>query len=286
MNHRHSRVLAPAAAALALAALSLGGCQRAPVERATSEPGTLTLHVPCVISGPILKVVGAYQEAHPEIELRVETDKPLAALGEAAKTQESAAVVITMGDVEMGWLIDAGAVRAQSVRTFAHNTYPLVVVSAAAAEGGLQTLADLKRPDVQRIHLEDPARSTLGARAERALKELGLWEEIAGKIVRPAPDSMVLAAITSGEADAAVVFRGCLFAGANGEETAPRTIRIIGELPGANQPPIPYLAAPLAGAPDPEVAESFVDFMTGAGGRAALERAGLAPPADKRPKAE
>ena len=278
MNHRHSRLLAPAAAALALAVLSLGGCQRARVDRATGEPVALTLHVPCVISGPILRVVGAYQEAHPEVELSVETDKPLAALGEAAKAQESAAVVITMGDVEMVWLTDTGAVEPQSVRTIAHNTYPLVVVSAAAAEGGLQTLADLKRPEVRRIHLEDPARSTLGARAERALKELGLWEEIEDRIVRPDPNSMVLAAITSGEADAAVVFRGCLFAEADGEETAPRTIRIIGELPGANQPPIPYLAAPLKGAPDPEVAEAFVDFMTSPEGREALESAGLAPP--------
>ena len=277
MNHRHSRLVAPAAAALALAAISLGGCQRARVDRATGEPVALTLHVPCVISGPILKVVGAYH-AHPEVELRVETDKPLAALSEAAKTQENAAVVITMGDVEMAWLADAGAVEPQSVRTIAHNTYPLVVVSAAAAEGGLQTLADLKRPEVQRIHLEDPARSTLGARAERSLKELGLWEEIEDKIVRPDPNSMVLAAITSGEADAAVVFRGCLFAEADGEETTPRTIRIIGELPGANQPPIPYLAAPLKGAPDPEVAEAFVDFMTSPEGREALESAGLAPP--------
>jgi molybdate transport system substrate-binding protein len=225
-------------------------------------------------------VVGAYQDAHPEVDLRVETDKPLVALSEAAQTQESAAVVITMGDVEMGWLTDAGAVRPQSVRTIAHNTYPLVLVSAAAAEGRLETLGDLKRPDVQRIYLEDPARSTLGARAERSLKELGLWEEIETKIARPEPDLMVLGPVISGEADAAVVFRGCLFAEAGGEGTAPRTIRIIGELPRANQPPIPYLAAPLDGAPDPEVAEAFVGFMTSPEGRAALESAGLAPPGE------
>ena len=245
VNHRPSRLLLPAAAALALAAISLGGCQRAGVDRAAAEPAALTLHVPCVISGPILKAVGAYQDAHPEIELRVETDKPLAALREAAKAQESAAVVITMGDVEMGWLTDAGAVEPRSVRTIAHNTYPLVLVSAAAAEGRLDTLADLE-----------------------------------SKIVRPEPDVMVLDPVVSGEADAAVVFRGCLFAEAGGEETTPRTIRIIGELPGANQPPIPYLAAPLDGAPDPEVAEAFVDFMTSPEGRAALESAGLAPPGE------
>jgi len=277
VNRRPSRLLAPAAAALALAAISLGGCQRARVDRAVTEPAALTLHIPCVISGPILKAVGAYQEAHPEVALRVETDKPLAALSEAAKTQESAAVVITMGDVEMGWLTDAGAVEPQSVRTIAHNTYPLVLVSAATADGRLQTLSDLERPEVQRIHLEDPARSTLGARAERSLKELGLWEKIESKIVRPEPDVMVLDPVVSGEADAVVVFRGCLFAEAGGEGMAPRTIRIVGELPGANQPPIPYLAAPLDGAPDSEVAEAFVDFITSPEGRDTLERAGLAP---------
>jgi len=78
-----------------------------------------------------------------------------------------------------------------------------------------------------------------------------------------------------GRADAAVIFRDCLFGESGGNP--PKTIRIVGEIPQGDLPPILYRAAPLAQAPNPEVARRFVDFLVSKGGRKALEGAGLSP---------
>jgi molybdate transport system substrate-binding protein len=222
-------------------------------------------------------VLTAYETAHPHVEMTMETDKPLALLAQAKESQEGAAAVVTMGDVEMRWLASAGAVAASEVRTIAVNTYPLVVVAAADGAAGVEDLAGLAGDGMAKILLEDSAQSSLGDRAERGLGQLGLWEGVAPKIVRPHADDMLLANVVDGEADAAVLFEDCLFGDADTTRSVPKTLRIIAEIPADTYPPIPYQAAPLTGAPQAEVARAFVDFLVSPKGQAALAAAGLKP---------
>jgi molybdate transport system substrate-binding protein len=106
------------------------------------------------------------------------------------------------------------------------------------------------------------------------LEKLGLWPKIAPKVVRFDPDKNVVDQLVSGKADAAVVFKDCLFS----EGAAPpKTIRLAAELPADAYPPITYQAAAVKAAPRPEVARDFVDFLRSPGGQEALQRAGLTP---------
>ncbi len=254
-----------------LVGLALAGCGGVREEK---WPASLTLYLPCVLSGPLQKVAGAYQDSHSQVRVTTQIEKPLPLLSRALASRQETAVVITAGEVEMNYLAQAGAVDQAQVRAFAVNTFPLTVIAPAQAKQPLVTLGDLAR--AQRIYLEDPSRSTLGARAEQAFRRLGLWEEIASHIVAPEPDAMVLGELAAGKADAAVVFKDCLFAEGSTGGSPPPTIRIIADLPQDSYPPIHYQAAPLKSAPQPEVAEGFIDFLTSPQGAEALGNAGLA----------
>ena len=260
---------------LALATgLLVGGCAR-PARKPSGERVALSIYLPCMISGPLRKVISGYETAHPEVEVWAETEKPLALVGEASAKQRRPAVVITMGEKEMGALVHAGVVAPSSVRDIAVNTYPLAVIVPAKGAARIQELEDLASPAVQSIYLEDPARSTLGDRAKRGFEQLGLWDGISSKLVSFDPEENVLDQLLEGKAEAAVIFKDCLFAEGG---APPKTVRVVGELPSATYAPITYQAAALSTAPKPEVAQQFVEYLTSPGGREALQRAGLTPP--------
>jgi molybdate transport system substrate-binding protein len=265
-----------AGARLLAVALGIGllGCGPAAQE---VEQGSILVLVPCVISAPMVQVAAAYRARHPGVEVKTETAKPLAQLAEAGGEGAAGSVIITMGDREMEWLVSAGAVDAADVRTIAVNTYPLVVIAAAEGAPGADELSDLAGPAVGSIYIEDPTRSSLGDRAIQALGQLGLWDGVAAKVVRPDPNAMVLGEVIAGKADAAVIFEDCIFAEGSTGRSVPKTLRVIGRIPADTHSPIPYQAAVLSGAEQPEAAREFVEFLATPSGREALKKAGLAP---------
>jgi molybdate transport system substrate-binding protein len=259
---------------LALAVgLTLTGCGR-PAPKPPPQRVALTLYLPCVISSPMRKVITSYTSVHPEVEIWDTVTKPLALTTQTRGEQARAAVVVTMGDLEMDSLVKAGVVTRPDVRNIVANTYALAAIVPAKAAGKVRQLSDLAGAAVKRIQIEDPAVSTLGDRARQAFQKLGLWKSIAPKVVHFDPDKNVVDQLLAGKADAAVVFKDCLFA----EGAAPpSTVRLAAEIPADAYSPITYQAAAIKTAPDPEAAGAFVDFLRSPGGQEALQRAGLTP---------
>jgi molybdate transport system substrate-binding protein len=230
------------------------------------------------------KVVAHFQEQRPGVTISVLVDKPLAQLAKVESLSNAAGVAITLGEVEMNSLVAVGAVRREDVKPFARNTYQIVAVAPAVSAGRQPgSLNELASSKMKRIFIEDPARSSLGDRATRGLQRAGLWRAVSAKVVRPEPNAMILAELLAGKADAAMIFKGCLFAEKGSGATMPKTIRIVGELPSDSYPPITYQAAPLAKAPNSELARGFIEFLTSAAGRTALKEAGLTPPTEAGP---
>ncbi len=212
----------------------------------------------------------AYQAFAPNTHVRLSTSKPLAMKEDVQAEHGRPGVAVTLGEVEMGMLAAAGAVEAGTAKPFARNTYRIAVIVPADDET-TKSLADLTK--LKRLALEDPKQSTLGARAQQGFTKLGLWKKLAPKIVRFNPEQNVLSQLLDGKAEAAVVFRDCLFEGG----AAPRTIRVVGLLPETSYDPIVYQVAPLK-APAPTVkVEDFVRFLTSPEGKAAVKKAGLTP---------
>ncbi len=252
---------------LALLALGSGAGLWA---RARRPPRPLIIYAPCVISAPMQKVARGYEQSHRGTMVRILTDKPVAMLSSLPKGTEEPGVVLTLGEVEMGVLTASGAVDRAAVHTLARNAYQLAVVVPTESSG--KSLDDLTSPEVKRIAIEDPKLSTLGNRAEQALKKLGMWEQVGPKVVRLDPTENVLSQLLEGKAEAAIIYQNCLFTESG---AAPRTVRLAGAFPADSYAPSNYQVAPLKRARPAKPAEEFVRFLTSAAGAKALREAGL-----------
>jgi molybdate transport system substrate-binding protein len=257
-------------AAALLASAAFVGCGREPA-KGPPAPSVFTVHVPCVVSAPIQKVVAAYEETHPTVSVDTLTEKPLAALTAAKEDVTNPAVIITMGELEMDSLVAAGVVDQAQVVPVARNAYHLAVI-VPASNDTVKTLSDLAKLEAGRLALEDPKVSTLGARGEEAFRKLGMWEQLEPRVVRFDPTKNVLSQLLEGKADAALVYRDCLFAEGG---SPPSTVRLVGEFPADSYGPITYQAAPLRHAEASEETQKFVTWLTSEDGKKALRAAGL-----------
>jgi molybdate transport system substrate-binding protein len=148
-----------------------------------------------------------------------------------------------------------------TVRVFA--TGELVVVAPASSRLELRELADLS--DAQRVAVGDPAAQVpVGLLARSWLQREGAWDALAGRLL-PMPDARAtLAAVSAGEADAALVYRS--------DAASTESVRIVLAGPGAGER-IEYRASRAAGAP--AAAADLQEFLRSPRARSILRRHGF-----------
>jgi molybdate transport system substrate-binding protein len=148
-------------------------------------------------------------------------------------------------------------------KIFARNLPVLVVPAGNPA--GLRSFADL--PKARRIVL-GAAEVPIGAYTERILEAAGpeFRRRVEKRVVsRELNVRQVLAMVSLGEADAAVVYR-------TDAQAAAGKVQML-EIPGA--PVAEYPIAPLAGAPHPDLARRFVELVLSPAGQRVLESFGF-----------
>lgn len=99
------------------------------------------------------------------------------------------------------------------------------------------------------------------------LERIGLAEALKSKIVRASP-AEVTARILQGTGNDIGV-------GPTTVILADKRMKLVGALPAELQDPIPYAAAPMTGAKEPEAAKAFIQFLTSPKGRAEFAAAGI-----------
>ena len=118
-----------------------------------------------------------------------------------------------------------------------------------------------------RLATGDPDYVPVGRYAKSALTTLGVWNEVADRIVRADNVRSALTFVSRGEAPLGIVY-----------ETDARTdkrVRIVDLFPASSHPPITYpAAATKAGKPG---AQNFVEFLQSAPARAIFVRYGFLP---------
>jgi molybdate/tungstate transport system substrate-binding protein len=149
---------------------------------------------------------------------------------------------------------------------------PHAPLFARAAKGGISLAAVLSSPGM-RIGRTDPAIDPKGARTVRAVQLLGRYyhqPDFARKLLESAPsfpEEDLAVRVQTGELDAGFFYS---------IETAPMGLPAI-ELPAgtnlANE--IAFGVAILPNAPDPQNAQSFLNFVLYGRGKSILESAGL-----------
>jgi molybdate transport system substrate-binding protein len=216
---------------------------------------------------PIGRIAQRFESAHPgtRVQLALGATNALAAQARAGAPID---VLVAADAASLDALAATGLLRPASRATIAGNR--LVVIAAADFEAPLARAADLARPELRRLALAGPG-VPVGDYARAWLARHALLEALGPRIVPTEHARATLAAVESGDADAAVVYAT--------DARMARAARVAFVVPEAEQPRIVYEAAALARARDPALAEAFVAALRGLEARRELEAAGfLAPP--------
>jgi molybdate transport system substrate-binding protein len=130
----------------------------------------------------------------------------------------------------------------------------------------LSTTLDLTRPAVRYVSIANPAHAPYGSAALEFLKNIGLHEQIAGKLVYAENVQQAFQMAATGNSDACVVAWSLVFDKGG----------IV--LDSSKHAPITQAAAIPRGTEQPGAARQFLDFLTAAKGQAILTRFGFAIP--------
>ena len=171
-------------------------------------------------------------------------------------------VFVSADTAQMDRLEQEGLVRASDRHELLSNTLVVVVPHDSPMRvSGPRDLAVFRT-----IALADPQAVPAGVYARLWLQGLGLWDALAPRVVPTLHVRAALAAVESGNAEAAVVYRT--------DAMRSKRARIAFEVEPKQGPPIRYPVAPLAASRGPEAA-AFVAYLRSPAARAVFVRHGF-----------
>lgn len=158
-------------------------------------------------------------------------------------------------------LVDQGKLVRDSVVVYAYGRLGLW-----SRSGRFRDPKDLLEPSVRHVAIANPLHAPYGIAARDALRKLGLWEKLEGKLVYGENVQQALQYAESGNADAAITAWSLVFDRGG----------VL--LPSAWHADIVQMGAMVAGSPNPAGAREFLGFLTGPEGRKLLEKFGFQSP--------
>jgi molybdate transport system substrate-binding protein len=255
--------LVPGLIALLLAGLT-GACagQADATGSATSElTGTMTVYAAASLTAVFTALADEFEATHDGVDIQVQFAGS-ADLVTQVEDGAPADVLATADIATMDKAVVADLIAGDPV-DFATNT--LVIVVAPGNPHGIAGIADLADPDT--VVVVCAPQVPCGAATRRATTA-------AGVTLTPASETNsvtdVMTAVTSGEADAGIVY--VTDAGAAGD-----TVEAI-EFPESAQAATTYRIGNLKGARVSALVQAFIAFVTGVVGQDALSAAGFAAP--------
>ena len=174
----------------------------------------------------------------------------------------------------MDWVAERGAIQEETRVALLGNELVLAVPSGAGFRP--ESAGSLADPRLRRLALAGenvPA----GRYGQAALASLGVWEEVAGRVVRAGNVRGALEWVALGEVDAAVVYRTDALA-------EPRVV-VAFSFPRDSHTPITYPAAVIRGAPHPQAARDFLAFCRSEAAREVFQASGFLTPTLRPPGA-
>ena len=154
-----------------------------------------------------------------------------------------------------------------SRRDFAGNA--LVMITPADGTLLFKTLADLQKPEVKRVAIGNPASVPVGRYTKAALMTARLWGTVEPKAVFAQNVRQALDYVARGEVEAGFVY-------ATDAAIMKDKVRVAANVP--TDTPITYPIAALSGAPNPQAARKFLDFVLTPAAQAVLARHGFTRP--------
>lgn len=245
---------------IAAAVLSLAGCSSSSAGERDGDR-TLTVLAAASLTDVFTALEETFEAAHPGVDVKISFAGSSALVGQI--TNGAPADVFAAADEKNMRKVTSAGLADGTPAVFATNR--LTIAVPPGNPQGIRSFADLAKDGV--VVVVCAPRVPCGAAAEKV-------EQATGVTIAPVSEEQdvrsVLNKVRSGEADAGLVYVTDVNS-ANGEVTGVA-------FPEAGQAVNSYPITVLADAPQPGLAREFVGLVTGATGRAELEKAGFVVP--------
>jgi molybdate transport system substrate-binding protein len=256
-------------AALLLAVATLAGCGRAPAP--PDGKGEVRVAAAADLKFALDEVVAAFHEQHPQIKVLPTYGASGAFF--AQLSNKAPFDLFLSADVDYPRrLIAKGLARKED--EFLYAVGHLVVWAPSASPLDLERLGARALLDrrVRKVAIANPRHAPYGRAAEAAMKKLGVYEQVKGKLVLGENVAQAAQFVESGSADAGV------FALSLALSPPMRGKGRYREVPPDAYPRLEQGGVILSGAHDRRAAETLRDFLSGETGKAILKRYGFVLP--------
>ena len=165
-----------------------------------------------------------------------------------------------------------GLIEAQTRANVVSNRLVLI----APADSTVRLPIEANMPIVQALHggrlaTGDPDSVPVGKYAQAALTSLGIWNEVAPRLVRADNVRSALAFVARAEAPLGIVYRT--------DARVEKNVRVVGTFPVSSHPPIVYPVAAVKGSSAD--ARSFVSFLKSDAAQLLFKKYGFEPVSDR-----
>ena len=160
-------------------------------------------------------------------------------------------IFFSADEAKMNGLEKDGLIDVSTRRNRLSNS--LVIVVPADSTLQINSASDLTNATVKRIALANPQAVPAGVYARDWLTRQELWPAIEPKVVPTENVRGALAAVASGNVEAGVVYRT--------DASISQKVKIAYEVPAKDAPRITYPMALVKGAPQPEAAKQFLNYL-------------------------
>lgn len=227
---------------------------------AGQAPNPVRIFAAASLTDSLGEVLGLFEASHPGVRI-VPQFGASNDLARQILAGAPAQLFFSADERQMDRVAAGGSIEDDCRRDLLSNQ--LVVVEARAAASTLHGASDLSR--VERLALADPEAVPAGVYAREYLEKLGLWGRLRFRVVPTLDVRAALAAVASGNVDAAFVYR-------TDAAIDPR-VRVAFEVPRDQGPRIVYPLALQTGAD--ENARALFRFLASRQSRAVFEKHGF-----------
>ena len=130
----------------------------------------------------------------------------------------------------------------------------LVIVVPGDSSVTMTSAKQLAAPKIQKIALGQPQSVPAGIYAEAYLKKIGIWDQIAARVIPTESVRAALAAVETGNVDAGIVYKT--------DALISNKVKVAYEVPVADGPAIAYPAALIQGSKHAAAAKKFLDYLS------------------------
>jgi molybdate transport system substrate-binding protein len=210
---------------------------------------SLTVFAAASLTDSLADIVAPYErQSHDRIVFNFAASSLLARQIEEGAPAD---IFFSADEAQMDRLQNKGLILPKTRLSCLSNT--LVIIVAADSPLSFSSPRDLAQPAISRLALANPKAVPAGVYARQFLLQENLWDALQPKIVPTANVRGALAAVESGNTEAAIVYKT--------DAAISKRVKVAWEVPRARGPKISYPMAVMKEAPEPAAARRFLHYL-------------------------